>query len=252
MRKIFRVSIALVAIGVLCMSLTGCDKTVQEQKKQIESLNETITGLNAQIEQLNQDLNDTTVTESKMTTSLQKVDGKTVPEFVFVNDAIVFPNKFEIPEAKVDAAVTKISVGSKYSISPTNNWSIRMDGSEVNLNHTSKIWGTMKSLTVDDVTPYKDESVLKGLLQNFFVGFPATNITYTKIYIDERFTGMLAYAPITVENKNYGVLVGCNLRSPYSMSFLFTFEDDGSGVQKELVINLLKTVRYGDSAFAFE
>lgn len=252
MYKVTKVISLMLVIGSLGVFLSGCDKTVQKQKKEIASLNATIESLEAEIDDLTEAVNDTTVTESKMTTSLQKVDGKIVPEFRFVEDTLVFPNKLELPGAKIDVATTKINVGSKYSFSPTDKWATRMEGSAVHVNHPTKIWGTLKALNIEDIEGLRSEDVKKDLLQQFFVGFPATNITYSKIYIDENNTGMMAYAPITVEEQNYGVIVGFNIRSPYSLSFLFTFADDGSGVQRELVNSLLKTVQYGSSQLAFE
>lgn len=240
----------LCLIGVLLLSTTGCDKKIAEQKAQIESLEAEVVSLQEEINTLNTALQDTSVTEQKITTSLQTVDGKIVPEFFFVEDKVVFPNAFEVPGATVDTDVTKVNIGSNYTFSPSNNWAIKIDGSTLYVNHPSKIWGTIKAIKTEDAI--YDEAVMKDLLQKFFVGMPATTVSYKKLYMNGTLTGMVATAPFTVEGLSYCVNVGFNNYGDNGISFLFADEDDKTGVQQELIETLLKSGAVGSTSIAFE
>ena len=250
MNKIWKKIVVIGMVGVLCLSTTGCDKTIAEQKEKIKQLEATIVEKDSEIEMLNQAINDTSVTEQRVTTSLQKVDGKIVPEFKFVEDSIVFPNKFELPGATKDAIVSQIKLGSMFSLSPSNNWAVKIDGSKLSFNHPAKVWGEMKSLLLEE--GLRDSDTMKSLLQPFYTGFPATTIRYRQIFLDSDLVGMASDAAITVEEKPYHVVLGFFNRGDSAVEFLFTYEDDGTGVQYELINSLVGSCELAGTRIAFE
>lgn len=230
----------------LILSLTACGG----DGKKVKELEATVTAQNEQIAQLQAQVASGSVTEQSIASSLQTVEGKKVPEFKFVDDTIVFPNKLQLPNSQVDAVVTQVKLGSKYSVSPSNNWLVRCDGSQVSLTHPSKIWGKISAVTLTE--PVKKIEDMQSILKQFFVGFPTTNITYKQIFMDGTLTGLCADAPIVVEDQNYHVVVGFNTKSSTGIEFLFTYADDGSGVQGELVYSLLRSCEAGQTKLAFE
>lgn len=240
-------------IAVFCLTLTlllpltGC--AWFDQADQIKDLEGEVESYEKQITLLKQQVNDTTVKEIIPETSLQAVEGSTQLQFMFIADRIVFPNKLQLPDSSDDISNSNIMVGSKFRFVPSDNWLSKMRGSQLDLNHPAKIWGSIKGVILKEKIT---EANMQPLLQQFFIGFPSTTITYRKVFIEDAVAGMLASAPITVEGKDFVVTVGFAQRAENAVLFLFTHEDDKSGVQKELIDLLLRSGTYAESRIKLE
>lgn len=241
------VTTALVSV-MLATSLTACGDP-EGYKKQIEELKLENEGLYTQIDSLNALLGGMQITEQALQTSLQSIEGKEVPEFVTIENAINFPNTLHYPESTEDINNSNVMVGSRYQYSPSSNWLVRVNGTTLELNHPAKIWGKIKAFTSQ--TEILEEE-MKANLQSFFTGFPATNIEYRRIYIDERISGMIATAPITVDGKKHVVTVGFAIRSELGQLYMFNYEDNESGVQQELIDLLIASGMYSSSKLILE
>lgn len=240
----------LTAIACMSVSLIGCgDKTVMKQKAEIKQLKATIESQTATISQLNEDIKGLGITEVKHDSSLKEVEGSKVPVFETIDGKIVFPTKLEMPNSTEAANNSNIMIGNKYKFTPSNNWMMRLQGSTLELSHPSKVWGNMKAITIANELP---SDMLKTLLQGFYKKFPATTITYRDVFIDGRNSGMMSKAPITVDDKPYVVNVGVIQKGEYAMLLLFASEEDGTGVQQELIDLLISSGQYGDYKISLE
>lgn len=241
-----------VLFSILCMSvsLVGCgDKTISNQKKEIKQLKATIESQKATINQLNEDIKGLGITEVKYDSSLKEVEGSKVPIFETIDGKLVFPTKLEMPNSKEAVNNSNIMVGNKYKFTPSNNWLMRLQGSTLELSHPSKVWGNMKAISITEPV---STDILKTLLQGFYKKFPATTITYRDIFIDGRNAGMMSKAPITVDDKPYMVNVGVIQKGEFAMLLLFASEEDGTGVQQELIDLLISSGFYGDYKISLE
>lgn len=224
-------------------SIVKKDSVVVSLKAQIE-------GLNEEIEELESAVADTTVQEVIRETSLQTIEGSLVPEFKLLDDKIVFPNKLELPDSDDDINNSNIMLGSKFKFVPSNNWIIKMQGATLNLSHPSDISGVMRSVAIKE--PLTDEDIMKELIQNFFIGFPATTIQYRKVFIGDRVGGMQGSATITVDGKENCVIVGFVQRSENAILYLFDYIDNKSSVQTELIDLFINSGSSGDSKVILE
>lgn len=221
-----------------------------ELTKEVAAKNEEIADLETDYADLRTQMSETTVTEESLKNSLQILDGKTVPEFVFIEDKIVFPNPISLPNSVTDIGNSYIQVGSKFKFTPSDSWNTIMKGTELNLYHPTGIYGSIKGVMVGE--SIRDAELLKAEVQKFFVGFPTTNITYTKLYIDDAVAGMLGQADIEVEGKPYVVVTGLINRSETGLLFMFLYEKQEYNVQSELVNLLIKSGVYNDSLIKME
>ena len=198
-KKLLIILIAVVSVILLIsigLAIWANPIQVVQRNKEIKGLEATIASLNDEIINLNAAVKDTTVTEVLPQSSLQVVDGKIVPEFFLINDKLVLPNKFELPMSYDDVSNSNVMVGSRFKFVPSDNWITKMSGSALHLSHPSKIWGTIKGVSIKErlaVGQYQP------MLQQFFTGFPATTITYRNIFIEDSQAGMVATAPIKVK-----------------------------------------------------
>lgn len=248
MNRYVKKTVLVGLLGFAFLNLTGCEyldlkKTIKEQEATIEALEQNGADLQAQKDGL-------TVTEVGVETSLKEVEGSNTYAFETIEGKIKFPNKLTIDETQNDANTSYIQVGSTFKYKPSDNWVVRMKGSTMELNHSARIWGNIKSVTYDGER--LDEAVMKAKLQGFFNKFPKTTIEYRKIYMEENVVGMLAKANITVDKKPHVVNVGFLTRGETGQLYLFDYEDDQSGVQQELVNLLISSGYVGDTQLTLE
>ncbi len=196
-----------------------------------------------EITRLNTVIRNMTVTEVDIQTSLRVISGGAV-EFTKLNDKLVMPNTLRLPKSSEDVSNSNMMVGSRFRFVPSNNWVARMRGSLLELNHPAKIWGSIKAAAVRDRLA---EATLQSLLRDFFVGFPATVINYRRVFMEDALAGMVASAPITVDGKAHVLIVGIIQRGEQAVMLLFTYEEDNSGVQRELVDSLIRSGLHGHS-----
>lgn len=240
----------LSALLCVSVSMVGCgDKTISSQRKEIKNLKATIESQKATINQLNKDIEGLGITEVQHDSSLKEVEGSKVPIFETIDGKIVFPTRLDMPNASEAANNSNVLVGDKYKFKPSTNWVMRLQGSTLELSHPSKVWGNLKAISIAEPLP---KDTLKQLLQGFYKDFPGTTITYRDIFIDGRNAGMLSRAPITVDDKPFVVNAGVIQKGEYAMLILFAQEEDGSGVQQELVDLLISSGHYGDYKISLE
>jgi hypothetical protein len=241
-KKVVAVGISAVVLMTL---LVGCGDNTAE----VKTLKDQVVGLEKQNELLKKQSSNMAVTEVTPESSLRTVEGSTTPAFETIDGKIQFPNKLVLPNSKDDVNNSNVMVGSKFKFTPSNNWHINMNGSVMEVNHPAKIWGTIKAITVKEVVP---EANMKSILQGFFNGFPATTITYRKVFMDDRVMGMIASATITVDKKPYVVNIGFVTRSENGILTLVAYEDNKSGVQQELVDLFIGSATYGETKIKLE
>ncbi len=249
MVKGYKKKLAVMVMVLMVLPLTGCDKQIAKQKKEIKALKETIVKKDAQIAQLNKDIEGLGITELKKDTSLREVEGSKVPKFETIDGKIVFPTKLEMPNATEAVNHSYIQVGDKFRFSPSNNWQLRMQGSTLEVSHPLKIWGNIKAINMPEEVA---QEPLKNMLQAFFKKFPATTISYREVFIDGRNAGMIAKAPLTVDEKPFVVNVGVIQKGEYALLVLMAYEDNQTGAQQEMLDLLLSSGLYGDYKITLE
>lgn len=242
--------VLILCVSVLCSALSGCSAaTVLEKNKEIEQKDEQINNLQDEIAQLRVDIKNLSVTEVSPETSLKEVEGTEVPVFETIDGKIKFPNTLQLPNSKFDVNNSYVMVGSRFRFNPSNNWLMRLKGTSLEFSHPSKLWGTIKAVSITEPMPFES---MQPLLQNFFNGFPATTITYRKVFIEDAISGLIAKANLTVDGKPHVVNVGFVQRGEFAVLILFDFEDDNSGVQQELIDLLISSGTFGESKLKLE
>lgn len=246
-KEIVRWGSAGLALIISATLLSGCGDAAQ--KAEIKELKTTVEALEQENLSLQEYLDGMSITEVRGDSSLQVVDGKTVPEFVTIEGKLKLPNRLKLPNASDDANNSNILVGSQFKYTPSSNWLVKMNGATLELTHPSKIWGTVKAVKVLESVL---EPEMQGILQSFFSGYPTTTISYRKVFMDDRVVGMIADAEITVDSKPYMLNVGFVTRGEFGQLYLFTYEITEQAVQQELIDLLVNSGRYGDSKIAIE
>ena len=222
----------------------------------VASLNNRIVALESEVasglqlvDRLRGQIDSMSVTEVKLQTSLRDVGGDGVYEFVRVDGKAIFPNQLQLPNSRDDINNSHVLVGSRFRFVPSNNWSVRMSGTRLDLVHPASIWGSVRSVGIRERVA---EAGMQDILRDFFKGFPATTITYRRVHIDEVVSGLFAQADIVIDGKNNSLMVGFVNRGESAVLMMFLYEDNDTGVQKELVDSFIRSGSFGDSRIRLE
>lgn len=191
---------AVACVGIYFVATGRWSTKVTSLESQVESLNNQIKtnqeNWAAEKSQLEQAIADTTVKEVVPITSLQRVEGSQVPELWLIEGDFIAPNLLEIPGTSLGVNDSYVQIGQKFVFKPSDRWVLTSQGSTFEFGHPQKIWGKIMALNAKDIMP---EDQMQDLIQKFFTGYPATEITYRKIFIDDKVVGKIGKAPITVK-----------------------------------------------------
>lgn len=192
--------IAVLCIGLYFITTGRISSRVVELEAQVAGLEQNIVDINNthanEVAQLQQEIEDTTVKELVPETSLQRIEGSQVPELWLMEGDFIAPNPLTVPNTEDDVSDSYIQIGSKFVFRPSDQWVLSSQGSTYIFGHPQKIWGKIKSLSVDELVP---EENMQKIISDFFVGYPATSITYRDVFIDDKKVGMIGRAEITVK-----------------------------------------------------
>lgn len=201
---------------------------VVELEAEVASLEQTIldnnAAHNAKVEELNQAIADTTVKEVVPTTSLQRIEGSQVPELWLIEGDFIAPNPIDLPDASESVNDSYMQIGQKFTFRPSDRWVITSQGATYEFGHPQHIWGKIRALSIEELVP---EENMKTIISDFFVGYPATEITYNKIFIDDRVVGMRGKAKATVKyavDEEIEVPVEKEVEVPYETTEEYTEE----------------------------
>lgn len=241
---------------------------VVELEAEVAQLEQTIIDNNAahnqKVEELNKAIADTTVKEVVPTTSLQRIESSIVPELWLIEGDFIAPNPIDLPAATESVNDSYMQIGQKFVFRPSDRWVVTSQGATYEFGHPQQIWGKIRALSIEELIA---EENMKTLISDFFVGYPATEITYNKIFIDDRVVGMRGRAQVTVKYTDDGSLpepsedgtvstenvhekdivinVGFLQRSDYALSFIFVYDAEGGSNSQELIDLLLRSGSYG-------
>lgn len=274
-------SIAVVLLGVCVYFLaTGrISSTVTTLETQVDTLNSTIEAMERrhadEVEALEQAIADSTVHEVVPTTSLQRVEATQTPYLWLIDGDFIAPNPLGLPGTQTSVNSSYVQVGSRFVFRPTESWYLRSSGAIYEFWNANNIWGKIEALSYsgDNVT----EESLKNQLQSFYLGYPATEITYRRIYLDDRIVGMFATAEVPVyepsegdqgtfdesldssdgipsgvleraEKCRYILNIGLIQRGEYALSSMFVYEaNERASISAELISSLFASCSFGSA-----
>lgn len=208
---------------------------VNNYSDQIASDTEQMDQLKALLGQLQGGSGDSTSAISTMS------DGSGKTTFNSFAGKIIFPNAFEYPNSTQAPAASTINITKDISIAPTSNWICTLDGASLTVNHSSNgIVGTIKAGIIQDTY---DRTLLKSdIFSQFFSGIPASNISYTQLFLDDDWWGLQATATTNINSKEAQIRCGMVGYGDSSLIYTFVYDGKQDATKDELEQTLLKTI----------
>lgn len=244
-----RVLIVLIALMVCLIVLTGCNKDknplMKNKKKElvqmIEDLSNEILDKDARIEELETILRGVHEEDAPTAAITTIDDGTGRLTFNSIDGKIVFPQPFEYPGSTQAPNTASVNITELISIVPTNNWTMCMDGTTLELEHTSGISGIVKASAIDEL--YSREGLQDEVMSPFFEDFPPSNIKYSRLFLDGDWWGLEAQAPTTIDEKPAFIRCGMLGLGEQSFTYIFLYQGEQDKTKDETIVSLLRSMK---------
>lgn len=250
MRRILALSIASLTL----IGLTGCgneneDPLMSESKESLVAMvnegnareNEYLTKI-TELETLLKGVQG----EEVKTSGIEVMDDGTGREtFVSVDGQITFPVEFNYPGAtQATSEETCIKINEAFSVRPTSNWTIKMDGASISLYHTSGISGKItvgkrdrdvQKTTLDELKAYMNDT--------FFSELPPESVKYSTIFINGTEFGWDASSHTFIDSEDARLRCGLIGYSDQSLQYFFVYKGEEDSAKNEVIVSLLQTIK---------
>jgi hypothetical protein len=240
-----------------CGSATNADGTTDISKLSksalLEKYNELANNYNGLSTQYTEMYNmyQALTTEEQPSSAISVVgDGTGRYTFNSVDAKMIFPSSFQYPSAETIQSNGSINIVQNVQVSPGSNWIFKMNGTTLELEHTSGISGTIKA---SGVTTQYDKTQLKDeVLSQWFVNVPDAKPVYKDIFIDQTMFGVQATTPIMIDSENAFLRCGMLAYGDYAITYVFVYRGEQDVTKDESITNVLNTIKIMGAEFQVE
>lgn len=177
-------------------------------------------------------------------------DGSGGMTFNSYDAKIIFPSSFQYPGSQQVSASGSINIINGISITPGSNWVCKLNGSTLELEHTSNISGTIK---IGAVTELYNKDMLQGdVLAPWLDQLPQGGIVYNNIFLDDTMWGVQATTPTTIDSEDAFLRVGMLAFGEYSVVYVFVYRGLQDVNKDESVKSLLNSMVILGQQFSVE
>lgn len=255
MKRHLIIKVLILVIAVMCF--TGCDKqkrvegdfnsySKEELVELVSYYTDEIVRQQDRIIELESKLSGVQTTETETAAIYKVSDGTGRLTFNSIDGAIQFPVGLQYPGAEQMPANSSVNLTENIKMKVSDNWLWRLHGTSIELNHISGIQGVIKVGSIK--TTVTAEELQNKTFSDFFKPFPASNITYTKVFLDRDCWGVQASTDTTINEQPAFIRCGLIGYGRESISYIFIYSGEQDSTKDELESLLLKTIEiYGNN-----
>lgn len=263
MKKILAIILATLTI----VSLSGCggndDPLSKMSKKElIEEIencyakstedDDTIVELEERIDELETMLRGVQGEDVKTAAITEFSDGTGRLTLNSIDSIVQLPVPFEYPHSTQYQDYSSVNLTDVAKIKPSFNWIVKVDGTEIHLEHTeSQISGVFKIGGFDPMFKVKVDE-LKDSINTFFESMPPETITYKRIYYNSIWAGQDAQASTFINEEPAQIRCGLVNAGNSNISYFIVYKGERDSSKDELILNLLKSITIGSNQLLIE
>lgn len=177
-------------------------------------------------------------------------DGTGRLTFNSVDSKIIFPTSFQYPDSTQAVSSSSVNIVSEVAIEPSTNWVLKLNGTTLELEHTSGISGIIKIGNQGYI--YESSELQTQVLSQWFVGLPPSNITYTNISIGGNNFGSQAVTPTVIDSEDAYLRCGMVAEGDLSVTYVFVYRGSKDINKDESITNLLNSLSIYGSKIVVE
>lgn len=242
----------IVALGLvvsMTLGVVACGSSEKDPLTKV-SKNELIEAYR-ELEEINANLTNNIEQRDQVIKAMQEVDAPTAAisstgdgsggmTFNSYDAKIIFPTSFQYPGSQQMSANGAIDIVNNVSITPGSNWTCKMNGSTLELEHSSKISGTIK---VGRITQLYDKSLLQAdVLAPWLQELPRDQVVYNNIFLGNDMWGVQATTPTTIDSEDAFLRCGMLGYGEYSVVYVFVYRGLQDVNKDESITSILNTM----------
>lgn len=246
--------ISIILASIMMLSLAGCKKEDPNRDPLLDESKETLVQM---INDMNTDmatyLNRITELEDVLkrvdeekgpTSAITKLnDGTGKETFNTVDNTFTLPIEFKYPDSAQAPNTSSINISEAVKITPTSNWVCKLNGTTLELSHSSGIAGTItvgslsrdaQKFLVTDLQPYMDE-LLKEL--------PIDSKRPSKLFLNDTQFGVDNISHTYIDQEDAMLRLGLLGYGDVSIQYVFVYKGEQDSAKDETIISLMSTVK---------
>lgn len=250
--NISKKALALMLVAVMLLSMTACSNDENKDPLLSESKQTLVDMINSQNNELIGLYENKTMLEDRLkeiqeekgpTPGIEVIDDLTGKKtFTTVNDTIAFPTELKYPGSTQAPNTTSLNISEAVRIRPTANWICQMDGTTLELNHSSGISGKITIGTLDREAQKTLASSLEEYMSAWFTELPAGTIKYSRLYLKDDWFGLDATSNTNIDAEAANLRCGLLGFGDVSMQYMFVYKGDKDVAKDEVILSLIKTM----------
>lgn len=177
--------------------------------------------------------------------SLKVIEGSTEVEFEYSDNKFILPHNFTLANSVEDATTSKVRVGSIFELAPSDNWTLRLKGTSLHLNHPMGIFGKFTSTNTDGVELYTEEGDVitpKEVLYDYSKTIPTKKSYYHNIALEAEVVGGMVIHEVVVNKANGLLVIGYVDSRSSGLMFSFVLDGRDKDTQLELTKLLISSI----------
>lgn len=161
------------------------------------------------------------------------------------NGIIQLPAPFEYPNSLQASNSSSVAITDAITIKPSSNWVMKLVGTELQLEHSSGISGTISVGAIDKTKPRVRVEELGDAINLFFQSMPPETVKLNRIYLKKSWTGTDAIAHTFVDQSDAMIRCGLISSGDTCISYMFSYLGEQDAAKDELILTLLQTIKIG-------
>lgn len=238
-RKLYK-RVAL--LFILPIALTGCARqdleqaqaTIAEYETEIADLNTQISDLETKLQERSGINGDSETSISSYSTEAELEEVGDVSSKIQIDGYLEYSGSYQAPNT------ASISLLSTATITPSNNWSVRIDGTSSYYSHPSGVVGVIKMSNIDEEVP--EQYYKSDFIDPFLGALPHEGEKTTRIYVDTKYAGITTETSITGNETPSILKFGVFGKGSTACTYCFYYEGKRDATKSELVDTLIKSM----------
>lgn len=245
----------IVLFLILMTLISGCGQN-EPAGPSVESLLMENEQLLAEVKGLNEKLNEANTVISKVAgedkepTFISYIDtSETIKGFNSFDGKIFLPTTLEFPASNQSSGVGYISLVQNIEIYPSQNWSSKISGTNIEMQHSNEIKASLKlastkeSLTADEIK----EKVMMPVINSM----PANSVKYSTVFLEEFPRGNIATIEAFIDGKEATMKLICINIGEVVILGNSVYLGPKSDVNEEIIETLLRSMKVLNQKLTF-
>lgn len=177
-------------------------------------------------------------------------NGSSVMSFNSFDAEIIFPEEFKYPGSTVKVSNPSVYLTESVSVAPNKNWTFKLDGSQMNMEHITNISGKIQVCTSESNKNVNE--LLDGTLKPWFEANGYSEVNFSNIYVSSIACGVQGKCAIYIDGDKAMLRVGMMAYGNIVLNYIFVYRGEESITKEENIVSLISAITLANQKITVE